>query len=360
MFDFIRTDSSLQISFSEAEVYNVLGTICLLIQDVEGLDSWIRDIKLSLTEQQLAETKNACRTMSLVGDFNGTFEQWLKELNSAGEKELLDREYASLERMMPSYFGDKEMLPSRDTIFSDFSVYSAFRQSLAEEKEHPSTEEEIREDFAFYSNMAESIGKVVSHLEYLWSTWFKSAWHQDQKLISDSISALSEVSYDGLSPSQVLKKVTERNNLPEPWTEWFDDITSITFIPNMHIGPYLLLIDKTSSHVKMLFHAHRPEGSRLQSPELDRSELLMRLSALSDNSRLQIIELAQQKGKITAQDVMDSLGLSQSSASRHLGQLSATGFLGVETKERTKYFFLQKEKVKNIMDSVSRYFGGSE
>ena len=63
----------------------------------------------------------------------------------------------------------------------------------------------------------------------------------------------------------------------------------------------------------------------MKSTALSRSELLVRLNALADETRLKIIELLTQNEEMCAQDFITMLDLSQSSASRHLRQLTHGG-----------------------------------
>ncbi len=58
-----------------------------------------------------------------------------------------------------------------------------------------------------------------------------------------------------------------------------------------------------------------------------RRELLARLTALADDTRLQILQLFMEQSELSAQEIMTTLGLSQSSASRQLNQLRSAGFL---------------------------------
>jgi DNA-binding transcriptional ArsR family regulator len=96
----------------------------------------------------------------------------------------------------------------------------------------------------------------------------------------------------------------------------------------------------------------------VQSAELDRSELLVRLEALSDDVRLRILTTAAEEGFVTTQVVIDSLGLSQSSASRHLSQLTATGLLSVDTGHRSKRYHLNSRRVNETCDMLKSFLQG--
>jgi ArsR family transcriptional regulator len=84
---------------------------------------------------------------------------------------------------------------------------------------------------------------------------------------------------------------------------------------------------------------------------------LVRLSALADDTRLQILDLLAVEGELRAQDIIDRLGISQSSASRHLSQLAATGYLHVHRCEGAKCYSLKRERIDDTLGDLKRYLG---
>jgi ArsR family transcriptional regulator len=83
------------------------------------------------------------------------------------------------------------------------------------------------------------------------------------------------------------------------------------------------------------------------SSALNRSELQVRLSALNDDTRLQILWLLSQSDELCAQDILTRLDLSQSAASRHLRQLSATGYLTERRRIGEKCYTLNHERIQD-------------
>jgi DNA-binding transcriptional ArsR family regulator len=55
---------------------------------------------------------------------------------------------------------------------------------------------------------------------------------------------------------------------------------------------------------------------------------------------------------VTTQGVIDELSLSQSSASRHLTQLAATGLMAVDASERTKKYSVRPKRVADVCESI--------
>jgi DNA-binding transcriptional ArsR family regulator len=104
-----------------------------------------------------------------------------------------------------------------------------------------------------------------------------------------------------------------------------------------------------------MFGARLPAGARVQSPALSRSELLVRLNALADDTRLEILELMTKHEELCAQDIITLLNLSQSSASRHLRQLSATGYLIERRRDVAKCYSLNLDRVEDTLQALRRF-----
>jgi DNA-binding transcriptional ArsR family regulator len=108
----------------------------------------------------------------------------------------------------------------------------------------------------------------------------------------------------------------------------------------------------------VLFGARLPEGTQFQAPDLSRTEIVVRLSALADDNRLQILKLILEQGELSSQEIMASLEFSQSAASRHLKQLSATGYLSERRCNGAKCYQLNPERIENTLQAVSNFLLG--
>ena len=100
-----------------------------------------------------------------------------------------------------------------------------------------------------------------------------------------------------------------------------------------------------------------PRGTKAISTDLNRSDLLVRLVALSDDTRLKILEMLVEQEEICAQDFINMLDLSQSSASRHLRQLTASGYLSERRRDVAKCYSLNRDRIEDTIQSLSRFFG---
>jgi DNA-binding transcriptional ArsR family regulator len=105
----------------------------------------------------------------------------------------------------------------------------------------------------------------------------------------------------------------------------------------------------------LIFGARLPEDTKMDAPDLSRNEITIRLGALADDLRLNILKVIAEEGEMRSQEIMDKLELSQSAASRHLKQLSATGYLTVRRCSGAKCYALNKERVQDTLRAVAAF-----
>jgi len=137
---------------------------------------------------------------------------------------------------------------------------------------------------------------------------------------------------------------------------WFTCLMEALYhlVPSAHLGPYLGMF-KLNGILWLLFGARAPEGTNISSPDLSRSELLVRLNALADDTRLRILQAIHEAGELCSQELMTQLDLSQSAASRHLKQLSATGYLTERRREGAKCYSLDPGRIEDVLTAMSSY-----
>ena len=93
---------------------------------------------------------------------------------------------------------------------------------------------------------------------------------------------------------------------------------------------------------------------------MSRSELLVQLRALADETRLRILDLLLQEGELHAREIVSRLGLARSSGSRHLSQLSATGYLTErQGPGKAKCYAIKPERFQETMQFLQRYTHGA-
>jgi ArsR family transcriptional regulator len=91
---------------------------------------------------------------------------------------------------------------------------------------------------------------------------------------------------------------------------------------------------------------------------LDRAEIVARLSALADDTRLNILQLIAENGHMRAQEIMESINLSQPSISRYLTQLTATGYLQERRENGAKVYALNKDRIEKTLKALHAFLIG--
>lgn len=200
---------------------------------------------------------------------------------------------------------------------------------------------------------------VVEHLQYMWDNYLREDWERSRPMLQESVSAFQAIDYSGQTAIEVTRAVTGRD-LSGYW-EPLDTATHITLIPSRHIGPYVAIdFESDKRMVYLFFGARIPRDASAAPGTLSRAELLVRLNALADDTRLVILELLSRHKELCAQDIMNILNLSQSSASRHLRQLTATGYLIERRREVAKCYMLNTERVDETMQALKQFLGSGQ
>jgi DNA-binding transcriptional ArsR family regulator len=138
------------------------------------------------------------------------------------------------------------------------------------------------------------------------------------------------------------------------WRRAFELTERLVFVPSAHLGPYVGRF-RSGDTLWVLFGARIPEGVSVYAPDLSRAEVLVRVNALADDTRLHILKLVSEHGELRANDIMAHVGLSQSAVSRHLKQLSAAGYLNERRREGAKCYSLNARRVESALRAVSTF-----
>jgi ArsR family transcriptional regulator len=172
-------------------------------------------------------------------------------------------------------------------------------------------------------------------------------------MLQESVEAYQKLTFSDMTPYEAIRAVTGRD-MRGRLDNKFDGADSVVFMPSAHIGPYVGHFREETA-LGISFGARLPRGAQIASSALSRSELLVRLNALADDTRLRILELLTQHDELCAQDIIEILGLSQSSVSRHLSQLTATGYLIERRREVSKCYSLNTDRVVDTLRALTNF-----
>lgn len=213
-------------------------------------------------------------------------------------------------------------------------------------------EEIERESYKLLNQPAQMQKTIVDHLQMMWDEVLKDEWARVLPLIDESVQAFEQVDLENMTDEEALQVVTGQKG--EKWEKLFGVVDSVVFIPSAHMGPYLGVFH-SDKIAWIIFGARQPQGVQRGISDLSRAELLVWLSALSDDTRLRILGMIRERGELCAQEIIDLLDLSQSTCSRHLRQLTASGYLQERRTESGKCYSLSPDRFLETAQSIERY-----
>ncbi len=232
-------------------------------------------------------------------------------------------------------------------------LYLAYLRQRFSEK---NVDEEIeRAAYALVIDPPQMQKMIVDHLRAMWQKYLAVEWRRRRPVLQQAVRALNQARLKGLSFIEAARLATGQDFDDDKWQKWFANATSLVLIPHPHAGPYTMHQSGTDGTLYLFIGAHLPKGSSLDAPDLTRSEILVRLNALTDDTRLQILREIAESGELRSQEIIDVLELSQSAASRHLTQLTAAGYLKERRCDGAKCYSLNAERLSDSLQAVANY-----
>lgn len=351
------------ITVATEPVQNIMHSLMLLTRarEVSGFSNWIYE-----TAEQMGPEKREMHRMITLGFYYAlmprqswpSFPVYLEHIATCNPVILRDRmleTYAS--RPLINQNGGElthssPLIPDKEAVLKDFSSYLGFLRSRYEEEY---IDEELESwAYTYVINPPAMQALVAGHLKQLWSTYLEFEWQRVEPMLKDSVNAFQQVDFSNMSKLDAARAVTGQDLKAENWQQKLTNPERIIFVPSAHVGPYLGKFEAGNT-LWMIFGARLPEGSEYQAPALSRAQIVVRLNALADDTRLQILNLISEQGELPSQEVMNALDLSQSAASRHLKQLSATGYLIERRHKGAKHYSLNPQRIENTLCAISAY-----
>jgi DNA-binding transcriptional ArsR family regulator len=355
--DLIALDS-VRYKVAAEPVFNVLQSMVLLsmADEVSGLDDWIVQ-----TARQLSAPLMQHHRMIMFGLYSAvvpkrsfdSFETYLDHLKTvdgtALRDQLLDR-YLSI----PAHEdAPKDLVNlSRDEILVDVETFLAFLYAHFDEE---SVYENIeRQSFQLLNTPEEMKSKIVKHLNRMWQEYFKDEFERRRNMIDETVSAFNEFDLESMNDKQVLNFVTGQVN--KKLSNHLKEYEKIVFVPSPHTGPYSRAYFGDDT-LWVIFNCRLPEAVPQSASTLSRAQLLVWLTALADDTRLQILAMLKERDELCAQDIITMLETSQSTASRHLRQLSASGYILEHRTEAGKCYRLNDERFEDTIKALHTFIG---
>jgi DNA-binding transcriptional ArsR family regulator len=361
--EFVLAPKTVTVTVALEPVYNILDSMMALSfgENYSGLDEWVYRTIASLTPEQKHTNKLVCDGFggALVPQhrrLGSDFPAYIDSLVAEDPLALRDRALDDICDLSVPKSEQARLLADVDT-YLDY-LEATYRKKYAEKMHEFTFDADFyRQVHGLLNDPAQMQRVIVAHLREMWQTVLEPEWKRVAPILQDAVDAFQQLSYDGLTVFEAIRAVTGRD-MRGHWEEHLINAEHLIFIPSVHTGPYITKFGSDPATIPLIFGARLPEGARVTSPALSRSDLLVRLSALADDTRLRILELMSEHDELCAQDIITMLDLSQSAASRHLRQLTATGYLIERRQEVSKCYSLNRERANDTFRALKRFLTG--
>lgn len=358
---FVRTPVKTSFAVALEPVRNVLMSQMLILKAdmYSGLNEWISRTAATLTAEQKKADKLVMAGMHYAIKPTrswSSFPAYLEDLASEDPWVLRDRVLAAYDRHCELSDEGAGVLANPEKVLASLDTFLAYlRAGFPEESIDLDMEKEA---YALLVDPPALRQRVVSHLRSLWKDQMAAEWQRNLPMLQTCVEAFQQVDFSDATLEEAAYMVMGQP-LPEQWHGKLEklEIERVVFVPSPHLGPYRSM-DFADGTLWLHFGARLPAGTQLTSADLSRSELLVRLSALADETRLHILQTLKEADELCSKDIMERLDLSQSAASRHLKQLSATGYLEERRRNGAKCYSLSEEKVEDTIQALSRFLLG--
>ncbi|MFZ5881112.1 MAG: ArsR/SmtB family transcription factor [Chloroflexota bacterium] len=325
-----------------------------------GIHEWINRFHAAISSEEFMRHK-----LVMLGFFyavvpekhHDTFTDYIDHLESQPPSALRERllnSYASIFNPESAPI-DCTATVNWDEVLSSTENYLAFLRSRFGE-ENIDVELETRA-YEYVLDPAALKQLIVSHLRWVWKNHLEPEWQRVQPMLAESARAFQKVDLGSMSRIEAARFVTGQELDESQWAKSFEKSEELLFIPNAHIGPYLQRAHSGNGLI-VYFGARQPESAEERIPALERAEIVARLSALADDTRLNILQMIAERGEMRAPEVIDATGLSQPSVSRYLIQLTAAGFLQERRVNGAKIYSLNRDRIEKTLKAVSAFLLG--
>jgi DNA-binding transcriptional ArsR family regulator len=241
-------------------------------------------------------------------------------------------------------------------ILASFENYITFLRERFDESHIEEALESVAYRYAGDPIAMQSL--IVGHLRYMWEKYLEPEWQIERQLLLSSVNAFQQIDLNAMDPLEAARLVTGQDLEDEKWKPFIERSDEIVFVPSAHIGPFLWRWGYQRKSY-LMFGARQPAGMLHDAPDLSRAEIIVRLTALADDSRLRILRYLAENGEQRAQEIIQRLELSQSAVSRHLQQLTATGYISERRCDGGKCYRLNSERITDTLNAIGVYLDTS-
>jgi ArsR family transcriptional regulator len=351
-----RTKSSL-VRIEPA--INAFGSMLLVANAEEepGIHEWVTRIRSQMSEEERFRHKLVTigfHYSIMPQTAGGSFEAYLDALESTPPSELRERlldAYADICLTKEAQADANEPVDWDEVLVSARSYVAFLKNRFGDE-----LTDEVMEARAYeYVLEPVALKKLLTeHIRWFWKNHLQAEWNRVRLMLEESARAFNQVDYRDMTRMEIIEFITGKEINEAKWGDALLTAKEVIFVPNAHYGPYMRTA-KIGDNFYIYFGAHLPEGSDVRVPELDRAEIVSRISALADDTRLQILQMIAEQGEMRSQEIMEAINLSQPSVSRYLSQLTAAGYLQERRANGAKAYILNRDRIEKTLKAVRAF-----
>ena len=342
---------------------NAFGSMLLTSKEDEqpGLHEWVTKTRMAMSAEELFRHK-----LVLIGfhysvlpkTAGASFESYLESLDATPPSEFREKLLNAYTKMC--FTDESRGLAGQpvdwDEVLSSAKNYVEFLRFRFGDK-LTDVDVETRA-YEYVIDPAALKQLITGHIRWFWKNHLQAEWTRVRPMLEESAKAFNKLELADMTRADLIKFITGKGVEEDKWEGEYEKAKELIFIPNAHLGPYIRAA-KIGENFYIYFGARTPEGSDVKIPDLDRAEIVSRLSALSDDTRLNILRMIAENGEMRAQEIIDAISLSQPSVSRYLSQLTATGYLQERREGGAKVYALNKDRIEKTLKAVNAFLLGS-
>lgn len=196
---------------------------------------------------------------------------------------------------------------------------------------------------------------LIGLLNRFWDTYYSQDFEKHREPMAQSVAYHRRQMYPR-SFSDLFRQVTGRG-LPTTTRDYVQEhlekIERVIFSPCAHLGLYFQI---TLSYPTMVVAFNYRTAAALETDGTATVELFPPLKAMADETRLHILSLLQER-EMYAQEIVEAVGLSQSTVSRHLQLLERTEVVIARQARGMKFYSINRAKGRAILHVLQHMIG---
>lgn len=367
---FIPAYPSPNINMEQSLGVNLLSNIQLtdyFLNSSDHSSKWLKEFTKQMPESIIEELR-VIRTIFAHGvilrqyyiknhdNLNEDWDRFITWWKEMSEEQMLDLLIYGIRETLDYYYQFLPRIPLVEETMEDVSLNEEALKDPVNRRRaiiavlQSWSVENVEEFQSLYDDLVSVKERIIRLLEGFWHSGFKELWEEEVKWLDEwqqknnhhiskqyrtNEEALLEVT--GLSPD-----TNELDNLMRAKT--------MTFIPVINLDR-LLIFFNFDQHMYVMFE---PSGNTAENQvnALDLTTISPAFEGMGDQTRLQIIGLLAENREMFAQQIVTKLDMKQSTISRHLNQLNKSGIVSIRRVGNTKYFSINKEAIKKMIDML--------